>query len=308
LVWPRPRRRPARRRAGKQFGHQSTQRRARFLALAEYCPRSIIYHEGNRFHVARALLARQDADRELVTGDDRRAMLFYEAAENGAAVLSRLTDESGALAKVARKALEICHFDPDTGEDKGQTTGGPVTEPCIIACYACLLSYSNQREQNDLDRHAAKPVLMQLAAGTGPAGGETRAERYNRLLAQCDSERRRAFLRYLFDGGYRLPDTAQAAVNGARPDFLNEGDQLCVYVDGPIHDFPDRAARRRDTAEPRAARLRDRRGAGRGELGVGGGAVWVGVWGGEEVKREGVKRETSGVKREGGEREVWCGV
>ena len=38
------------------------------VAVAEFGPRSIIYHEGNRFRVARALFTSQGADRQLLRG------------------------------------------------------------------------------------------------------------------------------------------------------------------------------------------------------------------------------------------------
>ncbi len=173
--------------------------------------------------------------------DRRSQMLFYEAAEGGAGVLTRIADEPDALAVVARAALEICHFDPSDGHELPTLTN----EPCVAACYDCLLSYANQRDHDVLDRKLAKAVLQELAACTGEAGagGVTRSEQYVRLLARCDTDLERRFLRYLYEEGYHLPDAAQMSVDGARPDFFYEADQACVYVDGPIHEFPDRQAR-----------------------------------------------------------------
>src|SRR5262249_32839113 len=39
--------------------------RARFLAVAEFGPRSLLYHEGSRFRVARVLFSSQGAERSL---------------------------------------------------------------------------------------------------------------------------------------------------------------------------------------------------------------------------------------------------
>src|SRR5262249_54067402 len=59
-------------------------------------------------------------DNELATdllpnNDVPALLLLYESAEGGAGVLRRLLDDPDAFSQVARRALEICHFDPDSG-------------------------------------------------------------------------------------------------------------------------------------------------------------------------------------------------
>lgn len=174
--------------------------------------------------------------------DTRTRVLYYEAQEGGAGVLLRLIEEAGALARVATEALRILHFDA-AGNDLGQADGR--TERCEAACYDCLLSYYNQREHPLLDRHAALPHLLQLAAAEtrAGAGGRPRGEQVDRLLAACDSELERAFVSYLHGHAHRLPDHSQVELDGARPDFFYADTQAAIYVDGAPHDFPERQAR-----------------------------------------------------------------
>ena len=93
---------------------------------------------------------------------DRRRLLIYEAAEGGAGVLRQLLDDPGALAQVARTALRLCHFDPDTGDDQRRAPGA--REDCEAACYDCLMSYTNQLDHKLLDRQHIKDLLLTLAA------------------------------------------------------------------------------------------------------------------------------------------------
>ncbi|MHB1414423.1 MAG: DEAD/DEAH box helicase [Chloroflexota bacterium] len=177
--------------------------------------------------------------------DEPEHILFYEAAEGGAGVLSRLVEEPDALAEVARQALEICHFDPRTGDDLGRAA--LKAEPCEAACYDCLLSYTNQREHKILDRFVVRDLLLRLAsARTRPgAGGRTREAQRDSLLARCESDLEREFVTYLYEHGYVLPDRAQLSLpdHGARPDFAYDETRALVYVDGAPHWFAERRAR-----------------------------------------------------------------
>jgi superfamily II DNA/RNA helicase/very-short-patch-repair endonuclease len=177
----------------------------------------------------------------LPTSDQRELLMFFEAAEGGAGVLRRLLDDPARLPEVAREALSICHFDPDSGEDLGHAEGA--TEPCEAACYDCLLSYSNQRDHKLLDRQAIRDLLIALAGGTvsAVAGSAPPDEHLNLLRQRCDSELERSFLDLLAAQRRRLPSHSQKLVANAqvRPDFLYAEHQVAVFIDGPIHDQPD---------------------------------------------------------------------
>ncbi len=188
--------------------------------------------------------------------DARRALLLYEAAEGGAGVLRRLVDDATALSQVARTALELCHFDPETGADRGSAPGAK--ERCEAACYDCVMSYGNQPDHALLDRTAIRDILMALTVARINASpvAATRDEHLERLMRQTASELERRFLRFLASHGYRLPTDAGKLFPdaGTRPDFFYGGDDmLAVYVDGPPHRFPDRVER--DRAQQ--ARLED---------------------------------------------------
>jgi hypothetical protein len=172
--------------------------------------------------------------------DLRGRMLFSEAAEGGAGVLVRLVEDPQALARVAREAMSLIHYDPDTGEDLG---GAPeARERCEKGCYDCLLSYANQYDHGSIDRHTIVPILQQLmaAAVLSGADGKTRQDHHAWLDKLSDSSLEKKFIEWLDAHGYRLPDDAQVTVDlaDARPDFIYrpENGEVAVFVDGPPHD------------------------------------------------------------------------
>ena len=178
---------------------------------------------------------------------ERREILFYEASEGGAGVLRQLAEGPAVLPALARRALEICHYDPDTLEDRAE-------DRCGRACYECLLDYGNQPDHRILDRALIRDLLAELAhSECRPAGGAgSRAERLAALRKRCDSRLEQRWLDRVESLGLRLPSDAQYAIPGhyTRPDFFYREANAAIYIDGPPHDAPDQA--REDQAKTRA--------------------------------------------------------
>ena len=179
---------------------------------------------------------------------DRRHLLFYEAAEGGAGVLRQLVEDPGMLAQVARYALDLCHFDPETGEDLRRAR--LATEDCEAACYDCLMTYSNQRDHALLDRQAVRWLLLAMRdgeVGLSPAS-RSRGEHLEGLKRLCDSRLEERWLDFLEGRGLRLPDRAQVLIEacGTRVDFFYDDEYAVIYVDGPPHQYPERQSRDRE--------------------------------------------------------------
>jgi len=183
----------------------------------------------------------------LPSSDCRQCLLFFEAAEGGAGVLHRLLDDSQAIQRVARAALELCHYHPETLEDERRHPRAKTD--CSTACYDCLMSYGNQRDHPSLDRREIVDLLAALrdASVEASSGPEPRAFKLKRLLSLCGSELERSWLQLLEDKGLTLPTYAQHRIESCKtqPDFayLHGATKIAVYVDGPPHDYPERQKR-----------------------------------------------------------------
>ncbi|BBO77454.1 hypothetical protein DSCW_48710 [Desulfosarcina widdelii] len=177
--------------------------------------------------------------------DSRHCLLFYEAAEGGAGVLRLLLEDATAFNRVARQALSLCHFDPDTGEDLRRPPEGK--EDCEAACYDCLLSYFNQGDHAILDRKAIRDFLLRFRdakVDLSPAV-PPRAIHLELLRNQCQSGLEKNWLQFLEEAGYNLPSKAQLFLEKCktRPDFLYDDKMVAIYVDGPHHEYPERKDR-----------------------------------------------------------------
>ena len=99
--------------------------------------------------------------------DERRALLFYEAAEGGAGVLTRLANDPASLALVAKNALQLLHHKaPADGMWRLQDlpaleeTDALGNRICEAGCYQCLLSYFNQPDHEHINRR--NPEVLKL--------------------------------------------------------------------------------------------------------------------------------------------------
>jgi superfamily II DNA/RNA helicase len=169
--------------------------------------------------------------------EDRRALLFYEASEGGAGVLSRLCQDAGQLAVVARNALRTMHYAVEEG-------GAPVpadladaevlredgSRVCEAGCYQCLLSYYNQPDHPLIERRdsAVLGLLGSLAdARTSRSVPDSAASASSPLLDR--------WLSALRAGGWAEPDaTGQPVMGGtARADAVYRAARALVFLSPP---------------------------------------------------------------------------
>ena len=202
------------------------------------------------FAIKRALqfefqVEEQEIEAELIGEGEYRRLLFWEAAEGGIGVWERLINDPNALARVAWRARQLCHFAKSSSEDVNVQS-----EPnaCAVACYECLLSYSNQPDHRHIDRRLIAGYLGELeSARTLAAVVVDQEEEFRRLAIQVDesSPLELEFLKVLLDNHLLLPDRAQHRPSEevfVQPDFYYERQGrpgVCVFIDGTVHDDID---------------------------------------------------------------------
>jgi very-short-patch-repair endonuclease len=160
-------------------------------------------------------------------------IMFWEAAEGGAGVLSQILQEPQSFAKLAQEALDICHFHHPK-------------DSCSQACYQCLLSYRNQFDHPYLNRYLIRDFLHKLITSVLNLNSQ---DRYEHLLAQTDpnSELERIVLHEIQARGIQLPDAAQQLTSQAncKPDFIYQKAKIAIFCDGSVHDTPEQQQRDR---------------------------------------------------------------
>jgi hypothetical protein len=155
----------------------------------------------------------------LPKGDERRALMFYEAAEGGAGVLTRLASEPASLAQVASSALRLMHYNVPQGEwqfdnlpelEQTDTLGRRI---CEAGCYQCLLSYFNQPDHEHINRRNvdALKLLVALAnAQVQPSQAPIAAAA--RGVASSGDDLLEQWLQALIEAGHRQPDAVNVSV------------------------------------------------------------------------------------------------
>ena len=239
----------------------------------------------------------------LPDSDGRGRALFIESAEGGAGVLRRLVEEEGALQLAAVTALRIMHFDPETGADRAEEEASRGTEPCVRACYDCLLSYGNQGAHRQINRHLVKDLILRLATcavpgrdlsgrsaspvaqgavgASGVADGKSAPASATTLepdqsAGEPRNPRAAEFVGWLRSRSLRLPDEIDNYVEGASPDLiyrLRDGN-VAVFVTAASDDAGVLAEDNRGRSEAVRDVLRD---LGWGVICIGTSTEWAAV-------------------------------
>ncbi len=155
----------------------------------------------------------------LPNADARKALMFYEAAEGGAGVLTRLATEPRSLGQVADAALRLMHHDPPAGDwtlealaDLEQRRDG--LGICEAGCYQCLLSYFNQPDHDNINRRNTDALRVLVALANAEVALKAEEPAPHPMNDQpLDGDARLAdWLRALDTAGLRRPDAIRVSV------------------------------------------------------------------------------------------------
>ena len=154
----------------------------------------------------------------LPKSDERRALLFYEAAEGGAGVLTRLASNRDDLALVASNALQLIHYRKPPGgiwtlDDLPslEQTDALGNHQCEAGCYQCLLSYFNQPDHEHINRRNADALKLLVALANAQVQPVTSSP--TTLASTTANEPLDAWLSALRQAGGAQPDAVNVSVN-----------------------------------------------------------------------------------------------
>jgi hypothetical protein len=186
----------------------------------------------------------------LPNSNERKSLLFYEAAEGGAGVLSRLAQSRDQMAVVARAALELIHYRVEphpqafrvSDLEKAEQLTPSGTRVCEAGCYQCLLSYYNQPDHEHIQRRS--PEVLGFLAGLAQSTVKpTSASESDGAVSQQNGALE-AWLSALRASGRSLPDRTsfRAAEGTAAIDAIYQAARVMVLLQPPTPELRSLAA------------------------------------------------------------------
>lgn len=180
----------------------------------------------------------------LPTTDNRQALLFYEAAEGGAGVLTRLIGEPTSLSWIAKAALNLMHYEKiDQAESverllqsEQKTIAGDSI--CEAGCYQCLLSYFNQPDHANIDRRDADALSLLVGlvhATVAPTDRQSHAEQPPSAKGDLVTE----WLAALRAHNLKQPDATEVPVNQGQATAAGQykSQRILVFVEAVPDDL-----------------------------------------------------------------------
>jgi hypothetical protein len=162
----------------------------------------------------------------LPTADKRNHILFYEASEGGAGVLNKIARNKDEFSKIAKKALEIMHYDTtkeirSAGDLEDLEETKVSKDRCVAACYNCLLSYYNQSEHTLIDRTNKQVLEILVSLMNGSVTG-------NNNDAETSTKR-------MDSGAPSTPDAVNYPINDGQwtADEYYKKEKMVVFYEPP---------------------------------------------------------------------------
>lgn len=168
----------------------------------------------------------------LMGSDENKNVMLYESAEGSIGVLKDIARNPAMLRKIFLKAYEICGYDYATKTDMFPARPK--------ASYDDLLSYYNQMDHTNVDRHSIINALeLLILSNPDDTVGGSYEGKYEELSKGLHhrSPGEKELLDYLFNNGFRLPDYTNYNMEQfyVQPDFVFEKEKALIFVDGGIH-------------------------------------------------------------------------
>lgn len=169
---------------------------------------------------------------KLMGSNVNKNIMLYESVEGSIGVLKDISKNPATLNIIFQKAYEIIGYDYITKTDKYPER--------TKASYDDLLSYYNQTDHININRHSIKNALeLLITSKPDDTRGSTYEEKFQYLMDRIHSKSpgEKKLLEYLFINGYKLPDHTNYNLEQfyTQPDFVYEKDRVLIYVDGGIH-------------------------------------------------------------------------